>query len=161
EFDQLVDWMPQEKIYAVPRSLETNGSRAVGRMAFYYNHNRLSARLRSDLKLLADPKNLDQSIETGLGIRSDQPQVYVIASASGGTGSGMLVDLGYNLRKLLADLGYKSPEVVAFLMAGAPGDPATPVAEQANLYATLTEIAHYSEPSVEFAGIYAGMSTPL
>jgi hypothetical protein len=161
EFEQLIEWMPQEKIYAVPRSLETNGSRAVGRMAFYFNHNRLCARLRSELKLLSDPKNLDQSIETGLGIRSEQPQVYVIGSASGGTGSGMLVDLGYNVKKLLVDLGYKNPEVVAFLMAGAPADPATPPAEQANLYATLTEIAHFSDPSVEFAGVYAGMSTPL
>ena len=36
--------------------------------------------------------------------------------------------------------------VVSFLFCGAPEDPATPTTEQANLYATLTELNHFADP---------------
>src|SRR5262249_5722911 len=34
QLDQLNDWLPREKLYAMPRSLKTHGSRALGRLAF-------------------------------------------------------------------------------------------------------------------------------
>src|SRR5262249_7349140 len=40
------------------------------------------------------------------------------------------------------------------LFCGAPDDPATPRSEQANLYATLTEINHFSDPAIPFSAQY-------
>src|SRR5262245_50069703 len=41
QIDQLADWLPREKLYAVPRSLKTQGARALGRLALADNYLRL------------------------------------------------------------------------------------------------------------------------
>src|SRR3954454_17924497 len=45
-------------------------------------------------------------------------------------------------------------ELTALLMCGAPNDPATPRGEQANVYATLTELNHFADPSIPFVAQY-------
>src|SRR6185369_2383985 len=93
--DHLNEWLPREKLYSIPRSLQTQGSRALGRLAFADNHLRLLTRLRRDLQQVTHPDALYESVsETGLALRDSRPRVYVVAAAGGGS-SGMLVDLGY------------------------------------------------------------------
>jgi serine/threonine protein kinase len=152
--DHLNDWLPREKLYSIPRSLQTQGSRALGRLAFVDNHLRLLARLRREVQQATHPDMVYQSVsQTGLALRDNVPRVYVIATAAGGS-SGSLVDLGYGLRRLLQQLRHPEAEVTLFLFCGAPTDPATPRAEQANVYATLTELNHFADPSIPFAAQY-------
>jgi hypothetical protein len=152
--DQLSEWLPREKLYALPRSLQPQGTRALGRLAFVDNHQRLLARLRRDIQQITNPDVLYQSVtQTGLALRDNTPRIYVVAAAGGGS-SGLLADLGYGLRRMLAQLRHPDAEVTALLLCGAPSDPATPKLEQANVYATLTELNHYSDPAVSFAAQY-------
>jgi hypothetical protein len=152
--DQLSEWLPREKLYAMPRSLQTQGSRALGRLAFVDNHQRLLARLRREIQEVTNPDALYQSVsQTGLALRDSTPRVYVLASAGGGS-SGMLADLGYALRRLLAHLRHPDAELNLFLCCGAPSDPATPKPELANVYATLTELNHFSDPTIPFTAQY-------
>jgi serine/threonine protein kinase len=152
--DQLSDWMPREKLYALPRSLQTQGSRALGRLAFADNYLRFLARLKRELEQASHPDAIYQSVtETGLALRSNSPRVYVVAAAGGG-GSGFLVDLGYALRRLLQQLRHPDADVHTMLLCGAPSDPATPSAEQANIYATLTELHHFTDTSIPFTAQY-------
>ena len=81
------------------------------------------------------------------------PRIYVIACASGG-GSGFLVDLGYSVRRLLKQLHQPEATGDEFPVLRRPDDPATPPAEQANLYATLTELNHFSDPTIPFTAQY-------
>jgi hypothetical protein len=152
--DHLCEWLPREKLYAMPRSLQTQGSRALGRLAFVDNQQRLLARLRREIQEVTNPDALYQSVsQTGLALRDNTPRVYVLASAGGG-GSGLLTDLGYALRRLLVQTRHPDAELTLLLCCGAPTDPATPKPELANVYATLTELNHYSDPSVPFAAQY-------
>jgi hypothetical protein len=152
--DQLTEWLPKEKLYGIPRSLQTQGSRALGRLAFADNHQRFLARLRREVQQITHPDSLYQSVsQTGLALRDNVPRVYVIAAAGGG-GSGLLVDLGYGLRRLLHLLNQPEADVTAFVLCGAPEDPATPKQEQANVYATLTELNHFADPAIPFAAQY-------
>jgi serine/threonine protein kinase len=152
--DYLGEWMPREKLFSLPRSLQTQGSRALGRLAFVDNHLRLMARLRRDVQEITHPDAIYQSVsQTGLALRDSVPRVCVIAAAGGG-GSGVLVDLGYALRRLLHVLRHQEAELNLFLFCGAPSDPATPPTEQANVYATLTELNHFTDPGVPFATQY-------
>jgi hypothetical protein len=152
--DQITEWLPREKLYGIPRSLQTQGCRALGRLAFADNHQRLLARLRKEIQQITHPDSLYQAVsQTGLALRDNTPRIYVIAAAGGG-GSGLLVDLGYGLRRLLQQLRYGDAEVTTHLLCGAPDDPATPRLEQANVYATLTELNHFSDPAVPFAAQY-------
>lgn len=148
------EWLPREKLYALPRSLQTQGSRALGRLAFADNHHRFIARLRREIQAAAHPDALYESVSrTGLALRDNRPRVYVLAAAGGG-GSGLLSDLGYALKRLLHQIRHPQAEVMCFLFCGAPEDPATPRAEQANVYATLTELNHFMDPGVPFTAQY-------
>jgi eukaryotic-like serine/threonine-protein kinase len=157
--EQLNEWLPREKLYALPRSLQTQGSRALGRLAFVDNQQRLLARLKRDIQEITNPDVLYQSVtQTGLALRDNAPRVYVIAAAGGGA-SGLLADLGYGVRRMLANLRHPQAELTALLLCGAPSDPATPKSEQANIYATLTELNHYFDPANSFAAQY-GVDAP-
>jgi hypothetical protein len=153
--EHLCEWLPQEKLYAVPRSLQTQGSRALGRLAFADNHLRFLARLKREVQQAAHPDTIYQSVtQTGLALRDSVPRVYVLAAATGGN-SGFLVDLGYALRRLLqTELRQPDAEATLLLFCGTPTDPATPPIEQANLYATLTELNHFTDPVVPFTAQY-------
>lgn len=152
--DHLSEWLPREKLYAMPRSLQTQGSRALGRLAFADNQQRVLARLRRDLQEITKPDNVFQAVsKTSLALCNSTPRVYVLAAAGGGA-SGLLPDLGYALRRLLANLRHPDATVTMLLMCGAPQDPVTPKGEQANVYATLTELNHYSDPAIPFTAQY-------
>jgi hypothetical protein len=154
QLDQLQEWLPREKLYALPRSLKTQGGRSLGRLAFTDNYLRLLTRLRREVQQVMHPDAIYQAVsQTGLALRDNVPRVYVIAAASGG-GSGFLVDLGYALRRLLANCRLSDATVTALLLCGAPDDPATPQTELANVYATLTEINHFSDPAISFSAQY-------
>src|SRR5262249_39783535 len=154
QLDQLTEWLPREKLYALPRNLKTQGSRALGRLAFTDNYLRLLARMKREIQQATHPDALYQSVaQTGLALRDGIPRLYVIGSAAGG-GSGFLADLGYSLRRLLHQLRHGDSPITSLLFCGAPEDPATPRNELANLYATLTELNHFSDPAIPFTAQY-------
>ncbi len=154
QLEQLHDWLPREKLYALPRSLKTQGSRALGRLAFTDHYLRLMARLKKEVQSVCHPDAIYQTVsQTGLALRDNIPRVYLIACASGG-GSGYVTDLGYAVRRLLKQMRHPESPVTSLLFCGAPDDPATPRAELANVYATLTELNHFADTSVPFSAQY-------
>jgi eukaryotic-like serine/threonine-protein kinase len=154
QIEQLNEWMPREKLYTMPRSLKPQGSRALARLSFADNYLRLMARIKREIQHVTHPDAIYQSVSsTGLALRDNVPRVYIIAAANGGN-SGFLPDLGYATRRLLHQLRHVEAPVTAMLFCGAPDDPATPRQEQANLFATLTELNHFSDPQVSFVAQY-------
>ena len=160
QLDQILDWLPREKLYSIPRSLRVDGSRALGRLAFCDHYLRFLTRFRHEVQVATHPEALRESADqTGLAVRTTVPSVYVFASASGGTG-GMLLDLGHAVRRALDRYNLSESPVTAFVFAGAPEDSATPAAEQANVFATVTELHHFSDPEMRFASQYGGPEGP-
>lgn len=154
QLEQLHDWLPREKLYALPRSLKTQGSRALGRLAFTDHYLRLMARLKKEVQSVCHPDAIYQTVsQTGLALRDNVPRVYIISCASGG-GSGFVTDMGYAVRRLLKQMRHPEAPVTALLFCGAPDDPATPRSELANVYATLTELNHFADASVPFSAQY-------
>jgi serine/threonine protein kinase len=154
QLEQLGEWLPREKLYTVPRSLRTQGSRALGRLAFTDHYTRLMARLRREVQQACHPDAIYQTVcQTGLALRDNTPRIYVLGSATGGA-SGYLVDLGYALRRLTRLMQQPDAPLQALLFCGAPEDPATPRPEQANLYATLTELNHFADSAISFSAQY-------
>ena len=119
QLEQLNEWLPRRKLYALPRSLQTQGSRALGRLAFADNYLRLMARLRREIQTACHPDSIYQTVsQTGLALRDNVPRIYVIGCANGG-GSGYLVDLGYALRRLLNQMHQPESLLTSFLFCGA------------------------------------------
>lgn len=160
QLDQILDWLPREKLYSIPRSLQAGGSRALGRLAFCDSYLRFVTRLRRELQIATHPESMAQSADqTGLMPRDQVPQVYVFASGTGGAG-GMLIDLGIAVRRVLSRMTADQSPVTAFIYTGAPTDPGTPDHELANVYASLTELNHYADPDVTFVAQYGGPEGP-
>ncbi|MFL5339379.1 MAG: serine/threonine protein kinase, partial [Gemmataceae bacterium] len=152
--EHLGDWLPREKLYSIPRSLQPQGSRALGRLAFADNFLRFMTRIRRELQVATHPESLAQSLaQTGLSLRDNRPRVCILASATGGS-AGILIDLSYAIMKQMAQLHLAVSQPNMFLFCGAPSDPATPRSELANVYATLTEINHYADASTTFGAQY-------
>src|SRR5262249_5032877 len=159
--EHLNDWLPREKLHAIPRALHPQGNRALGRLAFHDNYLRFMPRLRREVQVATHPEALAQSGgQTGLMRRDNQRRVVVLASAAGGS-AGMLVDLAYAVGRQMEQMHLKGPRPLLFLFCGAPGDPATPGKEQANVYATLTELNHYHAGDTAFSAQYGPDSQPL
>jgi eukaryotic-like serine/threonine-protein kinase len=157
QLDQLLEWLPREKLYAIPRSLKVEGSRALGRLAFADHYLRFVTRLRQEIQIATHPEAVSQSSDqTGLPVRTKVPSVYVFASASGGT-SGMILDVGHAIRRTLERFNIPDSTVTSFIFSGAPEDPSSPPQELANIFATLTELNHFSDPEVKFSAQYGGL----
>ncbi|HVK18449.1 MAG TPA: tubulin-like doman-containing protein [Fimbriiglobus sp.] len=148
----LEGWFDPQLLYRLPRHPQTMGLRAFGRLAFCDYYRTLMQRLDAELDACLDPQALaDAEAATGLEVRTNRPRVYVVAGLGGGTGSGMFVDVAYAVRDRLRRFGYDDPDVVGVLLVP-PDGPAGAVAPQAqaNTYAALTELYHFSRTETAY-----------
>ena len=85
-----------------------------------------------------------------------------MAGLGGGTGGGMFLDVAYAVRDRLRRLGYDDPDVVGVLLVP-PDGPAGEVAPQAqaNTYAALTELHHYSRPETAYTASHDERATTI
>ncbi|HMP15595.1 MAG TPA: tubulin-like doman-containing protein [Gemmatales bacterium] len=156
------EWISSERLYSIPRSLAVAGVRSLGRLALTENHLRIAAKMKRDIQALLDIEGLEQTATmTGLEPGIETPQIIIFAAAGGGTGSGMLIDVAYTCRRLLQEQGIGDQEIYAHLFCGSPTDMMTPAVEKGNIYATLTEINHYSHPEAIFTAKYRPGTQPI
>jgi serine/threonine protein kinase len=146
ERQQLEEWLPLAPLARLPRDQVTAGGwRALGRLAFVSCASTITGRLREELEACIHPEALaGTSRRTGLGLRSTWPRVYVVTSLTGGTGSGMFIDLAYALRRTLVQLGLPRAEVIGVLLVPAAERSASAARAVANAFAALTELNHYA-----------------
>src|SRR5262249_57617384 len=80
--------------------------------------------------------------------------VYVATALSGGTGSGMFLDLTYLIRREVRRFGFGSPRVVGML--GVPGFSSRSGDGRAlaNARASLTELHHYGRPGAGYEALF-------
>lgn len=140
-------WLSNQVLYRMPRNPATNNIRAFGRLAFCDHYKTISQRLHAELEaLLADDVLAEADKQTGLGLRSSRPRVYVIANLAGATGGGMYLDLAYVIRHELRQFGISQPDVVGMLMVPHVDRSVPKSLAIVNAFAALLELYHYSSP---------------
>jgi hypothetical protein len=144
-------WLPAGELYRMPRTNSTDGVRAFGRLALCDHYQAVVQRIRASLEPFVRPDVVEETQRlTSLALRSTYPRVYLATSLSGGTGSGMFVDLAYLVRRELVRLGFGGPHVVGLL--GVP--PYTADGREArglaNARAALTELNHYGRAATPY-----------
>ena len=127
-------------IYNIPRSGATEGVRPLGRLALIDHWPEVSEQIEaavSDLKARCGGKT---------------PRVYVVGSLSGGTSSGMYLDIVHTLRHLLDQAGLADARLIS-LLASCPltQDASRPLAVH-DTHASLVEIRHFMQPENGFPG---------
>jgi hypothetical protein len=148
-----LDSLSRRWIYNVPRSLRTQGLRALGRIAFVDHAERLLNRMRRAVTLCAEADSIAATTQhSGLKFSESDPRVFVIASLGGGTGGGMVIDAGYAIRQALAECGFTDEHVCGILTF-----PTSPVAgtsgvAPANTLACLEELRYFAQPGCDYPG---------
>ncbi|MBO0697202.1 MAG: protein kinase [Zavarzinella sp.] len=140
-------WLPAGELYRMPRTASTDGVRGFGRLALCDHYQVVCQRIRAALEPFLRPDAVEETQRlTSLALRSTLPRVYVVTSLSGGTGSGMFLDLTYLVRREMSRMGFGDPHVVGLL--GVP--PYTADGREArgiaNARAALMELNHYGRP---------------
>jgi len=127
-------------IYNVPRSGATEGMRPLGRLAMVDHAGKIDAGLRDAIDHLA-------------AVCGDRvPSVYIVGSVSGGTASGMILDVAPRLRTLLDEAGLEHAPVLPLLSSICiQGNPHQSVSLH-DTHSALSELRHYLSPGNSYPG---------
>ena len=152
ESPQVMKWLSRRWLYNIPRIPRTSGCRPLGRLALVDNGPRVMERLRSELQGFTSPEALADSAAAVGAHFGKRPVIVLVASISGGTGSGMVLDMAYAVRKLAAEIGLADYELRGLLIHATETDPASQELALANSLACLTELAHFNRPGGGYPG---------
>ena len=140
-------WLSRRWIYNVPRSLQTEGLRPLGRLAFADHFESVWNALSEAVDKIVLPENVASTCET-LALdpgEIENPRVMIVSTISGGLGSGMTLDLAYALRVLLSEKGLKADSLTGILMHAAYRRHRDPGLAAANAFAFMTEMRHFND----------------
>ncbi len=127
-------------IYNVPRTRSTEGMRPLGRLALVDHGPHVTNALKQAIERLSQSAG------------DVTPQVYVIGSLTGGTSSGIYLDVVHLLRQLLDDAGQQDTQILSMLAtAELRADPTTPLALH-DTHAALIEMQHFMCPGNGYPG---------
>ncbi len=140
-------WLSRRWLFNVPRNLRTEGLRPLGRLALLSNAGKVLASLRSAIQQVTTVR--PEAAHGRTIVRS--PRVVVVSSISGGTGSGMILDLAYTIRNELRNAGFADSVVDGVLLHSTPMGTGRDKAVL-NAVATLQELEHYSAPGSYYPG---------
>jgi len=160
--DRLLVWLSRRWLYNIPKSLQTDGLRPLGRLALVDHAARVRARLAELLDEVTQDENVPRACrETGLNFVAGPPRVYLVASVNGATGGGMFLDLAYLVRTLLTERGWSDEDVNGILLAATPRAPQEREKALASGFAALEELWHYSRPGNCYPGEHACRIPPF
>ena len=145
--DVHLGWLSRRWIYNVPRTLQTEGLRPLGRLVFADYFTKICDRLEEVIAEFATEENLAETADK-LGLNPGQcnsPRVYIVSSISGGVGSGMVLDLAYTVKLLLAEKGLNHDNIIGMLLHSTYQRARDPGLSSANAFAFLTEMRHFNE----------------
>ncbi len=131
QFPHISDWFPAEQLRTIDQTAkDTPGARQIrplGRLAFTLKAGEVEKKF----------KNLLNRLPQASG--GGKTQVYVVSSLSGGTGSGMFLDLAYRIKEWTAGNCETSAFLVFPELTTTRGD-----RYLVNAYAALLELNYYS-----------------
>lgn len=150
---QLLHWLSRRWLYNIPRSLKTEGLRPLGRLALADHARQAGQRIRRAMVQALEPAAIEESTAAlGQAFRGDALRVVLVASISGGTGSGMSLDLGYAVRAILNKLDLPHAEIIGLMMHSTGRDARQSELGRVNAFSWLTEFDHFSHVGNSYPG---------
>ena len=141
-----LSWLSRRWIYNIPRTLQTEGLRPLGRLAFCDHFDSVYNQLEKSIREISKPENLATTADTlDIDPGSLTPRIIIVTSISGGLGSGMVLDLAYSARLLMHECGFEPDSVVGIMLHSTYQRLRDPGLSSANAFAFLTELRHFNE----------------
>ncbi len=149
KFPWIESWFPRELERNIG-ALEAGAGqiRACGRFAFFYNYHDIKSQFNEACDRTKGHENFMQD-KYDIRVNSNGINIFMVGSLSGGTGSGMMLDLGYCIHSWLKGQG--SPLVTAIApMPNAFAGIKVGDRVLANGYAALMELSYFSDHRTEY-----------
>ncbi|QOV21834.1 tubulin-like doman-containing protein [Anabaenopsis elenkinii] len=151
-FPWIDNWFPDELERNIG-ALEAGAGqiRACGRFAFFCNYKNIRQKFNDACKRVKAKEDF-MSRRYGVNLLNSKINVFIVGSISGGTGSGMLIDMGYCVRHWLKEQGEASPSInmivpMPTVFAGINAGERI----SANGYAALMELNYFSDYRTEYS----------
>ncbi|MEO1498439.1 MAG: tubulin-like doman-containing protein [Planctomycetota bacterium] len=142
--EQVLRWLGRRWLYNIPRSLTTEGIRPLGRLALVDHARRTFQRIRSVIQDAVREESLVAAeTATGVKFRRGKIRVQIVASISGGTGSGMSLDVAYAVRALLDRLEGVETSVTGVMLHSTYRETTRCDLARVNAYSWLSEHEHH------------------
>jgi serine/threonine protein kinase len=139
-------WLNRRWIYNVPKTLQTEGFRPLGRLAFVDHFGSIWDRLNNVLDHSTKPESIAATLQRLEMLPGGMPpRVFIVSSISGGIGSGLTLDLAYATKMMLVERGFSPNQVFGILMHGANSRQSDTGLTVANSFAFLTEMRQYMQ----------------
>lgn len=166
-WDWYHEWLPPELISNPQLLASQEGAgqiRACGRFSFFFNRDKIGAacqRLKKEIRKSEHISFMQENYQ--LKVKSEL-NVFVACSIAGGTGSGMLIDLGYSLQNWLfgrkeKEQGEKGDLTAIICTPDAFSNVNSNDKVHCNGYAALAELNYFSDrgddPKTRFSVRYA------
>jgi hypothetical protein len=136
----LLRWLSRRWLYNIPRSLDTQGLRPLGRLALIDNARVALGALHSHLEQLLAHHEQWAARPACAAAETGPPRIVLVASACGGTGSAIALEVAAAVRNLLGDKAPPGTELIGvFGDAFGDGKDARDLG-LANAYAFLREL---------------------
>ena len=145
-FSHLSQWLPPWLDFHQV-ACGAGGIRPIGRLCYFYRRDRIEASIREALTSIRDSDlALRHFKETGVQVNIDAGiDIHLICSLCGGTGSGMFLDMAFDLRRWAKEFTDKEVTVTGHLVLPEAfrNRPVVMRSLEANCYAALQELDHY------------------
>lgn len=139
-------------LYNIPRSLQTDGMRPLGRLALADHAPRVCEQIRTTIQKMLAPESLAATSKAlGSELAVGAPRVVLVASISGGAGSGTVLETAYAVRKVLCELGLPQ-ELCGILLHSTPRSQGGRDLAIVNAVACLGELRQFSAGSQGYPG---------
>ncbi|MEZ6100111.1 MAG: tubulin-like doman-containing protein [Pirellulaceae bacterium] len=137
-------WLSRRWIYNIPRSLQTEGLRPLGRLAFIDHHEEIMQRLHKLLSHTCDQEQVERTAQLVSMAPDPTPRVYIVTSIAGGIGSGSVIDMGYTVRTAFEELALEHGSITGILLHSTGRFASDRDLTVANSYACLSELKHFA-----------------
>lgn len=116
--------------------------RPAARLAFYHNYDEIVSKLTAAKSRITDSRSINsvKEIHKIKNVNTDKINVYVVTSVSGGTGSGMILDMGFLIRNIFRNQAVSTSYIVLPKIYQSYGKERV----FANGYAALKEFEYYN-----------------
>ena len=144
-FPEIKSWFPYSKRFQLsPNNLSGGASqmKPVGRFSFAWNVESLRTQIQ---RLLSDTVTTSKAKEYHMGENNLEQftNVFICGSLSGGTGSGVFLDMAYLVRFVAAQLGIVVKLYGMFALASIYENIGGDLKMKPNCYASLVELDHF------------------
>ena len=148
----LMRWLSRRWLYNIPRSLQTEGLRPLGRLAFVDHARQIGDRILAALDRCCPSANTEPASATTQTANRPPVRIYVVAGVGGGTGGGMSLDIGYAVRALAEQRQLGDAEVIGLFLHATGRDGRKSELARVNSFSWLREYNHYHRPGGSYPG---------